>query len=138
MATDQTAALLGLLQHPVSVLYGGQDREDVHVACGEDFSQENDRIVCMAPTGKAAKRLGDQVGRRASTIHAMMEYDEKAHTLTPKALDCDVCIVDEMSMVDMPLFLDVLTVLAPGTRLILVRVPDQLPSIGPGQIFRIL
>ena len=59
MATDQTAALLGLLQHPVSVVWWPWNREDIHVAClGEDFSQETDRIVCMAPTGKAAKRLG--------------------------------------------------------------------------------
>ena len=137
MATDQTAALLGLLQHPVSVLYGGPGTGKTSMlhALVKILAKKTDRIVCMAPTGKAAKRLGDQVGRRASTIHAMMEYDEKAHTLTPKALDCDVCIVDEMSMVDMPLFLDVLTMLAPGTRLILVGDPDQLPSIGPGQIF---
>ena len=90
----------------------------------------------MAPTGKAAKRMAEQIGRRASTIHSLMEYDEKTHTLTPKPLDCEVCIIDEMSMVDMLLFQDVLTMLPKGVRLVLVGDPDQLPSIGPGQVFK--
>ena len=58
------------------------------------------------------------------------------HALIPKLLDCDVCIIDEMSMVDMALFQDILTMIQPGVRLVLVGDPDQLPSIGPGQVFK--
>ena len=137
LSIDQLTALEGILSHPVSILYGGPGTGKTTLlrAYVDIVAKKTDKIVCMAPTGKAAKRLSEQVGRRASTIHSMMDYDEKAHTLTPKPLDCDVCIVDEMSMVDMFLFQDILTMVAEGVRLVLVGDPDQLPSIGPGQVF---
>ena len=92
-------------------MYGGPGTENIIVeGLALILYPKTNRIVCIAPTGKAAKRLGEQVGRRASTIHAMMELDEHTNALTPKALDVDVCIIDEMSMVDMMLFQDVLHV----------------------------
>ena len=90
----------------------------------------------MAPTGKAAKRLAEQVGRRASTIHSMMDYDEKSHALTPP-LDADVCIIDEMSMVDMSLFQDVMAMLSPGTRLVLVGIRISCQVLVQGKSFMI-
>ncbi|MGA0241907.1 MAG: AAA family ATPase [Candidatus Marinamargulisbacteria bacterium] len=137
LAPDQLDALTGVLSHPLSVLYGGPGTGKTSMlhAYVQVVSKKTDRIICMAPTGKAAKRMSERIGRRASTIHAMMDYDEKSHTLTPKPLDCDVCIIDEMSMVDMHLFLDVLAMVPLGARLVLVGDPDQLPSIGPGQVF---
>ena len=137
LSTDQMVALTGVLEHKVSIIYGGPGTGKTTMlnALVQVLSKKTDHLVCMAPTGKAAKRLGDQIGRRASTIHAMMEYDEKNHTLTPKPLNCDVCIIDEMSMVDMDLFLDVLTMIPTHAKCIFVGDPDQLPSIGPGQIF---
>ena len=137
LSADQIAALEGLCKHSVSILYGGPGtgKTSLLKAYVTILSKKTDRILLMAPTGKAAKRLAEQVGRRASTIHSMMDYDEKSHALTPKPLDADVCIIDEMSMVDMSLFQDVMAMLSPGTRLVLVGDPDQLPSIGPGQVF---
>ncbi len=137
LSSDQVVALEGLCNHSVSILYGGPGTGKTSLlnAYVSIVSKKTDRILCMAPTGKAAKRLAEQVGRRASTIHSMMDYDDKSHTLTPKPLDVDVCIIDEMSMVDMSLFQDVMKMLSPGTRLVLVGDPDQLPSIGPGQVF---
>jgi len=137
LSMDQIEALGGVCEHSVSILYGGPGTGKTSLlrAYVEIVSKKTDRILLMAPTGKAAKRLAEQVGRRASTVHAMMDYDEKSHALTPKPLDADVCIIDEMSMVDMSLFQDIMTMLSPGTRLLLVGDPDQLPSIGPGQVF---
>ena len=137
LSTDQIEALEGLLSHSVAILHGGPGTGKTSMlhAYVQVVSKKTDKIICMAPTGKAAKRLAEQIGCRASTIHSMMEYDEKAHTLTPKALDCDVCIIDEMSMVDMHLFLDVMSMIPLGAKLVLVGDPDQLPSIGPGQVF---
>ena len=137
LSPDQVAALEGICSHSVSILYGGPGTGKTSLlrAYVDIVSKKTNRIVCMAPTGKAAKRLGEQVGRRASTIHAMMELDEHTNALMPKALDVDVCIIDEMSMVDMTLFQDVLRMLPLGVRLVLVGDPDQLPSIGPGQVF---
>ncbi len=137
LAEDQLAALDGLLSNTVSILYGGPGTGKTSMlhAYVQVVAKKTDKIVCMAPTGKAAKRLAEQIGKRASTIHAMMDYDEKSHSLTPKDLDCDICIIDEMSMVDMHLFLDVMAMLPLGVRLVLVGDPDQLPSIGPGQVF---
>tara|TARA_A100001015_G_scaffold220825_1_gene248479 strand:- start:126 stop:2180 length:2055 start_codon:yes stop_codon:yes gene_type:complete len=134
---DQVQALEGLCEHPVSILHGGPGtgKTSLLKAYVAIVSKKTDRILCLAPTGKAAKRLAEQVGRRAATIHSMMDYDEKSHALTPKPLDCDICIVDEMSMVDMQLFFDVLQMVPLGVRLVLVGDPDQLPSIGPGQVF---
>jgi exodeoxyribonuclease V alpha subunit len=138
LSPDQVSALEGLCTHAVSILYGGPGTGKTSLlrAYINIVSKKTDNIVCMAPTGKAAKRLADQIGRRASTIHATMDYDDQTHTLTPKVLRCDVCVVDEMSMVDMFLFKDVLAMLTAGVRLVLVGDPDQLPSIGPGQVFR--
>ena len=137
LSSDQIAALEGLLSNSVAILHGGPGTGKTSMlhAYVQVVSKKTDKIICMAPTGKAAKRLAEQIGCRASTIHSMMEYDEKAHTLTPKALDCDVCIIDEMSMVDMHLFLDVMSMIPLGAKLVLVGDPDQLPSIGPGQVF---
>ncbi len=137
LSPDQVAALEGLLSDPVTILYGGPGTGKTTLlrAYVEIVAKKTTKIICMAPTGKAAKRLAEQVGRRASTIHSLMDYDEKEHLLTPKPLDCDICIVDEMSMVDMFLFQDILTMVSAGVRLVLVGDPDQLPSIGPGQVF---
>jgi exodeoxyribonuclease V alpha subunit len=137
LSDDQSAALEGLCRHPVSILYGGPGtgKTSLLKAYVAIVSKKTNHILCMAPTGKAAKRLSQQIGRRACTIHSMMELDEKTNALTPKALNVDVCIIDEMSMVDMMLFVDVLQMLPLGCRLVLVGDPDQLPSIGPGQVF---
>ena len=138
LSLDQVSALEGVLSHSVSILYGGPGTGKTTLlnAYVQIVSKKTTKIVCMAPTGKAAKRLAQQIGRRASTIHSMMDYDESSHALIPKLLDCDVCIIDEMSMVDMALFQDILTMIQPGVRLVLVGDPDQLPSIGPGQVFK--
>lgn len=92
-----------------------------------------------APTGRAAKRMGEATGRDASTIHRLLEYSYGEGGFGRNAentLLADVVIVDEMSMVDVPLMAALLRALTPGTRLIMVGDSDQLPSVGPGNVLR--
>ena len=92
-----------------------------------------------APTGRAAKRMGEATGRDASTIHRLLEYSYGEGGFGRNAentLLADVGVVDEMSMVDVPLMAALLRALAPGTRLIMVGDSDQLPSVGPGNVLR--
>lgn len=110
------------------------------------FESEGLDILLAAPTGRAAKRMTEATGFEARTIHRMLELnsalsdenDKKVrferNELTP--LEADVIIIDEMSMVDIQLFLALLKAIVPGTRLILVGDVNQLPSVGPGQVLR--
>lgn len=95
-----------------------------------------------APTGRAAKRLGELCSTEASTIHRLLETGFDPHTgrliFTHDANDplkADAVIVDETSMVDIPLMAALLSALRGDCRLILVGDPDQLPSVGPGNLF---
>ncbi len=92
-----------------------------------------------APTGRAAKRITDTTGREARTIHRLLEYNaqtEKFNHDEDYPLETDAIIVDEMSMVDIPLFHSLLKAISPGTRLIMVGDVDQLPSVGPGNVLK--
>ncbi len=94
-----------------------------------------------APTGRAAKRLGEVCGREARTIHRLLEvtYGEDGLRFVhneQNPLTADVVIVDEMSMVDIELFAALLKAVKNSARLILVGDADQLPSVGPGSVLR--
>ena len=99
-------------------------------------------ILLAAPTGRAAKRMSELTDMEAQTIHRLlgMKWDENTHQVTfakseKEPLEADAVIVDEMSMVDLPLFSALLRSLRPGTRLVLVGDADQLPSVGAGNVF---
>ena len=98
-----------------------------------------ERVALCAPTGRAAKRLSELTGRKASTIHRLLEVDYSGGVVTfihneKNLLKCDVVILDEMSMVDVQLFQSLLAALRPACRIIMVGDADQLPSVGPGNI----
>ncbi len=98
-------------------------------------------VQLLAPTGRAAQRMGQLCGREAQTIHRSlgMSYNELSGEVTFRKnekdpLVCDAVIVDEMSMVDLELMAALLRALKPGCRLILVGDSDQLPSVGAGNV----
>jgi len=94
-------------------------------------------VEMASPTGKAAKRMTQQTGRPARTIHRLLEY-HPAHGWGRdhnNPLTCNVVILDEVSMADVLLTHRLLDAIEPGTRLILVGDPHQLPSVGPGRVF---
>ena len=99
-------------------------------------------VLLAAPTGRAAKRMSEVCERDAQTIHRMlgMTWDERTgqvkFTKNEKdPLKADAVIVDETSMVDLALMRALLAALKPGCRLVLVGDPDQLPSVGAGNVF---
>ena len=97
-------------------------------------------IVLAAPTGRAAKRMSELTGMEAQTVHRLLGMSRSENTVTfskteKEPLEAGAVIVDEMSMVDLPLFSALLRALRPGTRLVLVGDADQLPSVGAGNVF---
>jgi exodeoxyribonuclease V alpha subunit len=95
------------------------------------------KVALAAPTGRAAKRLGEATQYEAMTIHRLLEYQPHAGGFVRKRdnpLDADVVIVDEASMIDAVLFRSLLAAVRPAAQLVLVGDIDQLPSVGPGAI----
>ena len=98
-------------------------------------------VALLAPTGRAAKRLGEVTDCDAQTIHRAlgMSYNDLTGQVAFKKngsdpLEAHAVIVDEMSMVDLELMQALLEALRPGCRLVLVGDPDQLPSVGAGNV----
>lgn len=96
-----------------------------------------DNIALIAPTGRASKRLYETSGCNASTIHRYLGYDGQHFAYNKdEPRNEELVIVDEASMMDLPLFYQLITAINPNARLIIVGDVDQLPSIGPGQILK--
>ncbi len=110
------------------------------------FSNQGMEIMLCAPTGRAAKRMTEQTGWPAQTIHRLLEFNgalDEDRGSSPKfgrnagnPLECDAIIVDEMSMVDSFIFYSLLQAISYGTRLILVGDVNQLPSVGAGNVLK--
>lgn len=95
------------------------------------------QVALCAPTGRAAKRLTDSTGLEARTIHRLLETDPKTGEFKrneERPLECQLLVVDEISMVDVPLMRALLRALPNEAALLLVGDVDQLPSVGPGQV----
>ena len=95
------------------------------------------RMALCAPTGRAAKRLSETTGIEAKTIHRLLEVDPRTGGFRRDErhpLDCDLVVVDEASMVDVPLMHALLRAVPSRAAMIVVGDVDQLPSVGPGQV----
>jgi exodeoxyribonuclease V alpha subunit len=95
------------------------------------------KVLLAAPTGRAAKRLAESTGMSAVTIHRLLEMSPESNRFQrneENPLDCDVVIIDEASMVDVPLLDALLRAMPRKSALVMVGDADQLPSIGPGQV----
>jgi exodeoxyribonuclease V alpha subunit len=95
------------------------------------------QVLLAAPTGRAAKRLSDATGKEAKTIHRTLEYNPKQGRFKRSErhpLRADALVVDESSMVDLPLMNSLLKAVPRDMRLVLVGDKDQLPSVGPGNL----
>jgi len=144
----QQKAVMEAIQNGVFILSGGPGTGKTTTinTIIRYFEREGYDIYLAAPTGRAAKRMTEATGFEARTIHRMLELngalsDENKRSVRfernmENPLEADVIIIDEMSMVDLPLFQALLKAITPGTRLIMVGDVNQLPSVGPGQILR--
>ena len=98
------------------------------------YTMMNKRVVCMAPTGRASKRMSEATGFDAGTIHRVLGITPDSENANKEPIDADVVIVDEFSMVDIFLFRTLLSRIRKGTKLVMVGDKDQLPSVGAGNV----
>ena len=142
----QRKAVMETAKHGVFVLTGGPGTGKTTTirTMLQYFENEGLDILLAAPTGRAAKRMTETTGREARTIHRMLELkvSEGAGNRMQferneeNPLECDLIIIDEMSMVDIYLMHALLKAVSIGTRLVLVGDVNQLPSVGPGNVLR--
>lgn len=143
LSSEQTLAIQQALQNKVFVLTGGPGvgKTTLVRLLAKVFIKNNLRVMLAAPTGRAAKRLSEVSKVNAKTIHRLLEYDPFTQRFAYDAyhpLPYDAIILDEVSMLDVPLCAAILQALSPTTRLILVGDVDQLASVGPGEVLRAL
>ena len=143
-APEQRDAIYAAISKGVMILTGGPGTGKTTTINGiirllEDMEL---KVVLAAPTGRAAKRMAELVGREAKTIHRLleMEFDDNETQRFARnegrPLECDAIIVDEISMVDITLMESLLRALRLGCRLIMVGDADQLPPVGAGNVLR--
>jgi len=136
---DQRAAVLEILRRPLSLLTGGPGVGKTTivrmvVALAEAGGA---RVLLASPTGRAAKRLSEATGRPASTIHRLLGFEPASGGFArdaAHALECELLVVDEISMLDVVLAHHLLKAVQAPTRVLLVGDPDQLPSVSPGNV----
>jgi exodeoxyribonuclease V alpha subunit len=147
LVEPQMAAIRMALTEKVSILTGGPGTGKstvvgslialLQVKCRGGVTPP---VLLAAPTGRAAKRLGEATGVEAKTIHRLLEYNPSANKAFVRdrdnPLDADMIIVDESSMVDILLMNHLLKAIEAGSHLLLVGDADQLPSVGAGNVLR--
>lgn len=143
----QHQAVMEAVRHGLMVLTGGPGTGKTTTinTMIRFFESEGMDILLAAPTGRAAKRMTEATGYEAQTIHRLLEVsgnpeDENSRNGFARnqenPLEADVIIIDEMSMVDLPLMHALLSAVCVGTRLVLVGDVNQLPSVGPGSVLK--
>ena len=101
------------------------------------FKVRSLNVVLAAPTGRAAKRMGEAVGAEAKTIHRLLKWNPVTNRFTfdsENVYEADVFIFDETSMIDIKLAAQLLAAVPSGATVIWVGDTDQLPSVGPGSV----
>jgi exodeoxyribonuclease V alpha subunit len=141
LAHDQRDAVLRAAEVPLLVITGGPGvgKTTIVKAILSMFEQAGLVTRLAAPTGRAAKRMSEATGREATTLHRLLEFEPKRSTFkrdAAKPVSAGAVVVDEVSMVDLPLADALFQAIETGTRLVLVGDVDQLPSVGPGAVLR--
>jgi exodeoxyribonuclease V alpha subunit len=140
LAPEQEQAVKLALTAKVAVLTGGP-------GCGKSFTVKSivalaaakkAKIMLVAPTGRAAKRLAELTGHEAATVHRLLQLRPggEASFDRDNPLDVDLLVVDEASMLDLILANKLVKAVPPGAHLLLVGDVDQLPSVGAGEVLR--
>jgi exodeoxyribonuclease V alpha subunit len=140
LAPEQEAAVRLALTERVAVLTGGP-------GCGKSYTvravvalarAKRAKIALAAPTGRAAKRLGELAGLEAATLHRLLQLRPGGDAAFDRdhPLDADLVVVDEASMLDVLLANKLVKAIPPGAHLLFVGDVDQLPSVGAGEVLR--
>jgi exodeoxyribonuclease V alpha subunit len=139
LSDEQQQSVIGVASAPFSILTGGP-------GCGKTTTTKvlaklliamNKRVVLAAPTGRAAQRMSEVIGLEARTIHRLLEVNPakggfKKNEDDPLTLD--FLIVDECSMLDISLAASLLKAVPKGAQVLFIGDPDQLPSVGAGNV----
>ncbi len=139
LAESQREAVAKALRAKGLVITGGPGvgKTTIVNAILKIVSAKGAQAALAAPTGRAAKRLSESTGLEAKTIHRLLEFDPGSggfkRTQT-YPIECDLLVIDETSMVDVPLMASLLRAVPDRAALIIVGDVDQLPSVGPGQV----
>ena len=144
LSEKQFEAVKQINENNVCIITGGPGTgKTTIIKCVlEIYKSHKKKVVLCAPTGRAAKRMSETTGEEAKTIHRLLEIgkfeEDKLGSVDTDVspIDCDVLVVDEMSMVDVFLMNYLVKALFLGTKVIFVGDPNQLPSVGPGSILK--
>lgn len=145
LAEAQLEAVKCVFENSAMVITGGPGtgKTTIIKTIIELMEASGKRVMLTAPTGRAAKRMTEVCGIEAKTIHRLLEITPGENEVGNRfarnennKLDCDVLIVDEMSMVDILLMDSLLAALSRGARIVMVGDSDQLPSVGAGNVLR--
>jgi exodeoxyribonuclease V alpha subunit len=139
LSDEQQGAVNAVVSHKFAVLTGGP-------GCGKTtttlvivrlLEHLRRRVLLAAPTGRAAQRMSEVIGREAKTLHRLLEWQNNAFKKNEdQPLDCDYLIVDECSMLDISLTASLLRAVPEGCGLLFIGDSDQLPSVGAGNVLR--
>ena len=139
LADSQRQAVARALKSKVMVITGGPGvgKTTIVNSILKILMAKRVRIALCAPTGRAAKRMSEATGMEAKTIHRLLEVDPakggfRKNESSP--LDCQLLVVDEISMVDVQLMYALCRALPDNSALLMVGDVDQLPSVGPGRV----
>lgn len=140
----QKQAILSALSKGLLILTGGPGTGKTTTLNGiiSLYEKQGYQVMIAAPTGRAAQRISDLTGYEAKTIHRLLEvgFDMAGKPVfrhyENNPLSCDVIIIDEMSMVDVLLFANLLRALRLTCKIIMVGDSDQLPSVGAGNVLK--
>ena len=141
LSEEQAQAVAAALKEKLLVITGGPGTgKTTIISCILDlYLGLGARVLLMAPTGRAAKRLSETTGAPATTIHRALEFSPQTGGFKrgpAEPLKAEVVVVDETSMVDIYLMYHLLRAIPPSARLILVGDSHQLPAVGPGNVLK--
>ena len=141
LAENQKQAVKQAITEKIQIITGGPGtgKSTITKAILSITEQLTDKIILAAPTGRAAKRMTEITGKKAKTIHGLLEFDFKNGKFKKSLdnpLDCDLIIIDEASMIDTSLMYSLLKAIPSHARAIFVGDINQLPSVGPGNILK--
>lgn len=141
LAPKQEEAVAQALQDKIQIITGGpgtgKSTITKAILCITEKLTQN--IILAAPTGRAAKRMAEITGKKASTIHSLLEFDFRAGAFKrnkDNPVVCDLIVIDEASMIDTLLMYSLLKAIPTHARVVFVGDINQLPSVGPGNVLK--